>query len=343
MCIFVGLIKEKETVKKFALIGAAGYIAPRHMKAIKDTGNDLCAAYDVFDSVGIIDSYFPNCSFFTQYELFERHVNKMSNLSETLSSDSCRGALDYVSVATPNYLHDAHIRFGLRAGADVICEKPLVLNPWNIDNLKKIEVQTGKKVYNILQLRHHDAIVELKKKIEHGPVGKIYDIDLTYITSRGNWYYTSWKGDVHKSGGVATNIGVHFYDMLVWVFGAVKKNIVHVSSHDRVAGFLELEKARVRYFLSINKNTLPKEALLAGKRTFRSLQMEGNEIEFSEGFTELHTESYKQILAGEGFGLDDARGSIDVVYDIRHATPIGLKGDYHPFAALELSKHPFGW
>ncbi len=330
-------------MKNFALIGAAGYIAPRHMKAIKETGNELCAAYDVFDSVGIIDSYFPNCSFFTQFELFERHVNKMKNLSVKPPVGGCSGKLDYVSIATPNYLHDAHIRFGLRAGADVICEKPLVLNPWNIDSLKKIEKETGKKVYNILQLRLHDAIIDLRKKVENGPAGKIYDVDLTYITSRGNWYYTSWKGDVHKSGGVATNIGVHFYDMLTWVFGGVKKNVVHISSHDRVAGYLELERARVRYFLSINFDTLPIEAKQAGKRTYRSLLMEGNEVEFSDGFTELHTNSYRNILDGSGFGLDEARSSIEIVHDIRHAAPIGLKGDYHPFAILETAKHPFGW
>ena len=330
-------------MKNFALIGAAGYIAPRHMKAIKDTGNDLCAAYDVFDSVGIIDSFFPKCSFFTQYELFERHVTKMENNAIVREDGRCSGKLDYVSICTPNYLHDAHIRFGLRSGANVISEKPLVLNPKSIDALQTIEKETGKKVYNILQLRLHSAIIDLKKKIDQGPEGKIYDIDLTYITSRGNWYYTSWKGDIRKSGGVATNIGVHFYDMLSWIFGPVKQNIVHVSSHDRVAGFLELEKARVRYFLSINYDTLPQEAKLAGKRTYRSLSIEGTEIEFSDGFTELHTDSYKHILSGAGFGLDQARNSIEIVHDIRNATPIGLKGDYHPFAVKECSAHPFGW
>ncbi len=318
-------------MKNFALIGAAGYIAPRHMKAIKDTDNNLCAAYDVFDSVGIIDSYFPECSFFTQFELLERHLNKM------------KSSLDYVGVCTPNYLHDAHIRFGLRAGADVICEKPLVLNPWNIDALTKIEKETGKRVYNILQLRLHDAIIALKDKVMNGPTDKIYDVDLTYITSRGNWYYTSWKGDERKSGGVATNIGVHFYDMLTWVFGKVKRNIVHIASHDRVSGYLELEKARVRYFLSINYDTLPPEAKAAGKRTYRSLVMEGSEVEFSDGFTELHTNSYQNVIDGKGFGLEEARGSIEIVHDIRYATPIGLKGDYHPFAAQECTKHPFGW
>jgi UDP-N-acetyl-2-amino-2-deoxyglucuronate dehydrogenase len=336
-------IFKKREVKNFALIGAAGYIAPRHMKAVKDTGNELCAAYDSFDSVGIIDSFFPKCSFFTQYELFERHVTKMANNAIVGEDGACSGKLDYVSICTPNYLHDAHIRFGLRSGADVICEKPLVLNPWSIDALQKVEEETGGKVYNILQLRLHNAIIDLKKRVDQGDPGKVYDIDLTYITSRGNWYYTSWKGDVRKSGGVATNIGVHFYDMLSWVFGKVKQNIVHVSSHDRVAGYLELDKARVRYFLSINADTLPQEAAKAGKRTYRSLMMEGQEVEFSDGFTELHTESYKHILSGAGFGLEEARKSIEIVHNIRNATPVGLKGDYHPFAKIEKTAHPFGW
>jgi Predicted dehydrogenases and related proteins len=318
-------------VKNFALIGAAGYIAPRHMKAIKDTENNLYAAYDKFDSVGIIDSYFPKCSFFTQYELFERHLSKTKE------------HLDFVSICTPNYLHDAHIRFGLRAGADVICEKPLVLNPWNIDSLQDIERESCGRVYTILQLRLHQAIIDLKKRIDEGPAGKIYDVDLTYITSRGSWYYSSWKGEEHKSGGVATNIGVHFYDMLSWVFGKVRTNIVHISAHDRVAGFLEFERARVRYFLSINYDTIPEEIRKAGKRTYRLLTMQGEEVEFSDGFTELHTDSYNQIFAGDGFELEDARSCIEIVHSIRHASPIGLKGDYHPYAKLALEQHPFGW
>ena len=317
-------------MKNFALMGAAGYIAPRHLKAIKDTGNTLTAAYDVFDSVGIMDSFFPDCSFFTEFELFDRHLSKNKNT-------------DFVSVCTPNYLHDAHIRYGLRLGADVICEKPLVLNPWNVDALEQIEKETGKRVFNILQLRLHDAIIDLKREVEASPKEKVFDVDLTYITSRGNWYYTSWKGDSRKSGGVATNIGVHFYDMLSWVFGAVKANRVHVMSHDRVAGYLEFQKARVRYFLSINFDTLPTDVKATGKRTFRSLTMEGREIEFSDGFTELHTNSYKKILAGDGFGLSEAKNCISIVHDIRHSQPLGLNGDYHPFAALEKSSHPFGW
>ena len=321
-------------MKNFAIIGVAGYIAPRHLKAVRDTGNKLAAAYDVFDSVGIMDSYFPDASFFTEFELFDRHLTKMKREVN---------GIEYLSICTPNYLHDAHIRYGLRLNADVICEKPLVLNPWNIDALSVAERESGKKVNTILQLRLHPAIQDLRKRVASAPAGKIFDVDLTYITSRGNWYYTSWKGDSRKSGGVATNIGVHFYDMLAWVFGAVKNNVVHISSHDRVAGLLEFDKARVRYFLSINEDTLPREAKEAGKRTYRSLQMEGIEVEFSDGFTELHTESYKKIIAGEGFGLEDARAAVEIVHGIRHANPLGLKGDYHPLAALKPANHPFGW
>ncbi len=319
-------------MKNFGLIGVAGYIAPRHLRAIKDTNNNLVVALDKSDTVGLIDSYFPNCSFYTEFERFDRFVEKIKHTDQKL---------DYVSVCTPNYLHDSHIRFGLRAGADVICEKPLVLNPWNIDALESMQKETGKKVYNILQLRLHDAIIKWKKQIDEGPKDKIYDVDLTYITSRGTWYYTSWKGVTEKSGGVATNIGVHFYDMLSWIFGEVKENIVHIYQHDRVGGYLEFERARVRYFMSINADTLPKECIEAGKRTYRKIEMEGTEIEFSEGFTELHNLSYKNILAGNGFGLEDARNCIQIVHDIRNATPVGLKGDYHPLCKLPLVKHPF--
>ncbi len=320
-------------MKNFALIGAAGYIAPRHMKAIKDTGNDLVAALDKFDSVGIIDSYFPNTSFFTEFERFDRHISKLRYEKNK--------QLDYVSICTPNYLHDAHIRFALRQEADAICEKPLVLNPWNMDALSKIEKETGKKIYNILQLRVHPSIIALKEKIENGPKDKIYDIDLTYLTSRGNWYYTSWKGDITKSGGIATNIGVHFYDMLSWIFGEVKQNIVHVNTHDRSAGYLEFEKARVRWFLSINYDVLPEKIKEKGQRTYRSITIEGEELEFSDGFTDLHTVSYKEILKGNGYGLEAPRQAIEIVHDIRHAEPIGVKGDYHPFVKKSLVKHPF--
>ena len=264
----------------------------------------------------------------------------VERLKKALSS---KKHIDWVSICTPNYTHDAFIRYGLRIGANVICEKPVVLNPYNIDALMEIEKETGGKAFNILQLRLHDSIVALKKKIEEGPKDKIYDIDLTYITSRGNWYYTSWKGDVHKSGGVATNIGVHFYDMLTWIFGDVKENIVHVMSHDRVAGYLELEKARVRYFLSINADHLPANAIQGEKRTYRTITINGEEFEFSEGFTELHTKSYQHILNGDGFRISEAKRCIQIVSDIRNSTPIGLKGDYHPLAKLSLTKHPFGW
>ena len=320
-------------MKNFALIGAAGYIAPRHMKAIKDTNNNLVAALDKFDSVGVIDSYFPNADFFVEFERFDRHISKLQFEN--------RLKLDYVSVCTPNYLHDSHIRFGLRQEADVICEKPLVLNPWNIDALKKVEKQTGKKIYNILQLRVHPSIIELKNKIENGPKDKIYEIDLTYLTSRGNWYYTSWKGDDNKSGGIATNIGVHFYDMLSWIFGEVKENKVHVHTHDRAAGYLEFEQARVRWFLSINEDVLPKDIVARGQRTYRSITIEGEELEFSGGFTDLHTTSYKHILDGKGYGIEDARQAIEIVHEIRNQQPIGLTGEYHPFAKKELAKHPF--
>ncbi|MEE1271564.1 MAG: Gfo/Idh/MocA family oxidoreductase [Bacteroidales bacterium] len=319
-------------MKNFGIIGVGGYIAPRHLKAIKETGNNLIVALDKNDSVGIMDSYFPQCSFYTEYERFDRFVEKIKHTKDKL---------DFVTVCTPNYLHDSHIRFGLRAGADVICEKPLVLNPWNIDALQKMEEQTGRKVYNILQLRLHPAIIEWKNMVDNGPKDKVYDVDLTYITSRGLWYYTSWKGDSSKSGGVATNIGVHFYDMLSWIFGSIKENIVHIYEHDRAAGLLLFERARVRYFMSINADTLPKQAVEQGKRTYRKMEMDGKKIEFSDGFTELHTESYKKILAGEGFGLDQAYQSIKIVHDIRNTRPIGLKGDYHPLAALPLSVHPF--
>lgn len=320
-------------MKNFALIGASGYIAPRHLKAIKDTKNNLLAAYDRFDSVGVMDSYFPNADFFVEFERFDRHLEKLKFEKNV--------DLDYVSICTPNYLHDSHIRMALRRGADAICEKPLVLNPWNIDALTNIEKETGQKVYNILQLRVHQSIIDLKKKIDAAPKDKIFDVDLTYLTSRGNWYYTSWKGDVSKSGGIATNIGVHFYDMLSWIFGDVKENIVHVHEHDRAAGYLELERARVRWFLSINEDVLPDEVKAKGQRTFRSITIEGEELEFSGGFTDLHNRVYESILEGNGYGLEDARQAIEIVHNIRHAEPKGLVGEYHPFAKKSLSKHPF--
>lgn len=310
-------------MKKFALIGAAGFIAPRHMKAIKDTGNTISAALDKFDSVGILDSYFPDADFFTEFERFDRHVEKLRLNNKT--------PIEFVSICSPNYLHDSHIRFGLRNHADVICEKPLVLNPWNIDSLLNAEKEYGKNVYNILQLRLHPAIVKLHQEINNKSEDEIYDVDLTYITSRGSWYYTSWKGDLQKSGGIATNIGVHFYDMLSWIFGKIKSNIVHAHEKDFAAGYLEFEKARVRWFLSINQKHLPQEIKNKGIRTYRTLSINGNLIEFSEGFTELHTESYKNIMNGNGFKLIEAKNAIQIVHDIRVQLPLGLKGDYHPF------------
>jgi len=320
-------------MKNFALIGASGYIAPRHLKAIKDTDNNLIAALDKFDSVGIMDSYFPDVDFFVEPERFDRHLEKLK-FEKNIH-------LDYISICTPNYLHDSHIRMALRRGADAICEKPLVLNPWNLDALAKMEKTSGQRVWNILQLRLHKSIIELKKKVDTAPKNKIFDIDLTYLTSRGNWYYTSWKGDVSKSGGVASNIGVHFFDMLSWIFGGIKTNITHIHTHDRAAGYLEFEKARVRWFLSINYDVLPNKIKAKGQRTYRSIKIEGEELEFSGGFTDLHTRVYKDILDGKGSGLEDARQAIEIVHDIRKATQVGLKGEYHPLAKLGLTKHPF--
>ena len=319
-------------MKTFALLGAAGYIAPRHMKAIKDTGNSLVAAMDPFDSVGIIDSHFPSADFFTEFERFDRHLDKLKRKGEQV---------DYLSICTPNYLHDAHIRFGLRLGADVICEKPLVLNPWNIDGLKEVESESGKTIYNILQLRVHPSIVKLKEKIASESGNTKHEVDLSYLTSRGHWYYTSWKGNVNKSGGIATNIGVHFYDMLGYLFGELQENIVHIHTHDRAAGYLEYEKARVRWFLSINYDTLPDRIKDNGGRTYRSITVDGEEIEFSGGFTDLHTTSYADILNGGGFGIDEARSAIETVHHIRTSQPVGTTGDYHPMAKLATANHPF--
>ncbi|CAM4140796.1 Gfo/Idh/MocA family protein [Zobellia nedashkovskayae] len=309
-------------MKNFALIGAAGYIAPRHMKAIKATGNHLIAAFDKGDSVGIIDSYFPNTDFFVEFERFDRHIEKLKYETETY--------LDFVSICSPNYLHDAHIRFALRSGADAICEKPLVLNPWNVDKLQHVEEKTGKRIYNVLQLRVHPSIIALREKVKQAKKDTKFEVDLTYLTSRGHWYQTSWKGDAEKSGGIATNIGVHFYDMLSWIFGDVQENVVHVHESDHAAGYLEFEHARVKWFLSINSKYLPKEIKDAGQTTFRSIKINDEELEFSGGFSDLHTMVYKDILAGKGYGLDAARTAIEIVHDIRNSKPIGLKGDYHP-------------
>ena len=309
-------------MKNFALIGAAGYIAPRHLKAIKETNNNLVAALDTFDSVGVLDSYFPNADFFVEFERFDRHIEKLKRQQNI--------NLDYVSICTPNYLHDSHIRMALRSGANAICEKPIVLNPWNLDALAAIEKESKQKINTILQLRLHPSIIKLKEKVESENKNTKYDVDLTYITSRGKWYDISWKGDEAKSGGIATNIGVHFYDMLSWIFGNVQENVVYLREKNKAAGYLEFEKARVRWFLSIDENDLPNQIKETGQRTYRSITINEEELEFSNGFTELHTESYKEILKGNGFGLMDVKPSIEIVHDIRNNDLIN-KGEKHPF------------
>ena len=311
----------------FALIGAAGYIAPRHMKAIKESGNDLVAALDPMDSVGIIDSYFPSADFFIEPERFDRHLDKLKR--------SGNKKVDYVSICSPNYLHDAHIRMALRSGAHAICEKPLVLNPWNLEGLKELEKESNKRIYNILQLRHHKSIIDLKQKIDGLPKDKIHDIDLTYITSRGKWYHYSWKGNISKSGGVVTNIGIHFFDMLGWIFGNMKSNTLHLLTADKASGLLQLENANIRWYLSIDKNDLPIEAASNDLSTYRSISVDGDDFEFSGGFTDLHTESYKSILKGKGFGLDDARNSIEIAHLIRNQAITTNKSDAHPLLSNE--------
>jgi UDP-N-acetyl-2-amino-2-deoxyglucuronate dehydrogenase len=311
--------------KNFALIGAAGYIAPRHLQAIKDTGNILIAALDKSDSVGILDRYFPEARFFTEFERFDRHVEKLRRMEEPKR-------VHFVTIASPNYLHDAHIRFALRAGADAICEKPLVLNPWNADALQELEKETGRRVHNVLQLRLHPSIIALKERIAKENSARKYDIELTYITSRGRWYEVSWKGDIHKSGGVATNIGIHFFDMLLWIFGKLQRQAVHVAGDRKMSGFFELEKARVRWFLSLDRSDLPRAAQEAKKTTYRSLTLNGESYEFSEGFADLHTEVYRHVLSGKGFGVEDAKASIELAHEIRSAAAIGLNGDSHPLA-----------
>ncbi len=305
----------------FALIGAAGYVAPRHMKAIKETGNRLVAALDLSDSVGVIDSYFPDADFFTEFERFDRHIDLLRRQNNGVA---------YVSICSPNYLHDAHMRFALRSGANAICEKPLVLNPWNLDGLLELEKETGKSVSTILQLRLHPSIVQLRKEMEKLANDTKHDVDLTYITSRGHWYGVSWKGDEHKSGGIATNIGVHFFDMLHFVFGDLQENTLHFSSDTTAAGFLEYERARVRWFLSVDSTNLPDAAREAGQRTYRSITVDGREVEFSGGFADLHTVSYRQILEGRGFGLEESRVAVETVSKIREMEAVGAKGMYHP-------------
>ena len=297
-------------MKNFVLIGAAGYIAPRHMKAIKDTGNNLLAAYDPFDSVGIIDSYFPEADFFTEFERFDRHLEKLKRKGINV---------DYVSICSPNYLHDAHIRFGLRLGADVICEKPIVLNPWNVDALAELESEYPGNIYNILQLRLHDSVIDLKKRIDALPDDEVLDIELQYYTSRGKWYHHSWKGDVSKSGGIATNIGVHFFDMLMWIFGEVQNVEVYEHAKSIARGKLTLAKARVNWVLSVDYDNIPAEVRATGARTYRSIKIGEEEFEFSGGFTELHTKSYQDVLDGGGFRVAVAKPAIELVHRVRNA------------------------
>lgn len=296
-------------MKNFALIGAAGYIAPKHMQAIKAVGGNLVAALDKHDSVGILDSYFPDCDFFTEFERFDRHLDKLKRKGIKI---------DYVSICSPNYLHDSHIRFALRHGADAICEKPLVLNPWNIDALAEIEKETGKKIYTILQLRLHPSIIALRERIMKGPKDKVYDVELTYITSRGHWYHHSWKGDVSKSGGIATNIGIHFFDMLICVFGEMKESKVLELKDSSASGQLKLNQANVNWKLSVDYEDIPNKLKQEGKRTYRSLKLEGEEVEFSDGFGDLHLRSYEEILQGRGFTLSESRNSIEIVQEFRN-------------------------
>ncbi len=299
-------------MKKFALTGTAGYIAPRHLKAIKDTGNQLIAAIDPHDSVGILDRFFNDVSFFTEIERFDRHLEKLRRYSPEQK-------IDYLSICSPNHLHDAHIRLALRLDADAICEKPLVLKPSNLDALHELERETGRKIYNILQLRVHPSLMELKEKIQNSPKDTKYDVKLTYITSRGLWYKYSWKGDEERSGGVSTNIGIHFFDLLMWLFGKPQKSEVHLKEWNKMAGYVELENANVRWYLSIDKNDLPLEAKEKNNTTYRSITYDDNEIEFTQGFTDLHTVVYDNIMRGKGFGIEDARPSIELVYKINHS------------------------
>ncbi len=328
-------IKDKTQItdKKFALIGASGYVAPKHMKAIKDTGNNIIAALDNSDSVGILDSFSYDVSFFTEFERFDRYAEKLKRQDESKR-------LHYVSICSPNYLHDAHIRFALRIGADAICEKPIVLNPWNLDTLSELEIETGKKIYNILQLRVHPAIISLKEKIYKESITDKYNIDLAYITSRGKWYFTSWKGDINKSGGIATNIGIHFFDMLMWIFGGVEYHEVYHSDEKKMAGFLALKNANVRWFLSVDKNDLPQTCIKKGIPTYRSITLDGEEIEFSGGFTDLHTFVYKDILSDGGYGIEDARPSINLVSELRNARTVRINSEHaNPFFKNIIRTH----
>jgi UDP-N-acetyl-2-amino-2-deoxyglucuronate dehydrogenase len=317
--------------KNFAITGVGGYIAPRHLKAIRDTGNRVAAALDPNDSVGILDQYAAAVAFFTEFERFDRHVEK-------LRRGPAENQIHYVSICSPNHLHDAHARFALRVGAHAICEKPLVLAPWNCDALKEMEEEYGRRVYTVLQLRVHPALVALQKQLSQAPSTPKHEVDLTYVTSRGPWYFVSWKGNVERSGGLATNIGIHFFDMLLWMFGPVEHSEVHEAAPSATGGYLELQRARVKWFLSVDRGDLPEEVAAAGKPTFRSIRVDGHEVEFSEGFTDLHTRVYEQVLAGHGFGIDAARPSIELAHEIRHAAPTGVGADSHAFLTRRLPR-----
>jgi len=312
-------------MKNFAITGVAGYIAPRHLQAIKDTGNQLVAAVDPNDSVGILDKYFPDVSFFTEFERFDRHLEK-------LRREKSQEKVDYLAICSPNNLHDAHIRLALRVGANAICEKPLVLNPWNLDALQELEQETSAQVFTVLQLRVHPALLELKQKLSMEKSKQKHEVVLSYITSRGLWYYYSWKGMIEKSGGIATNIGIHFFDFLMWLFGDLQSSILHLKDDKRMSGFIELQNANVKWFLSTDRNDLPKEASKKGLSTFRSITVDGNEIQFSDGFTDLHTRVYEETLKGNGFGIEDARPSIVLVRKLRSASVINVLDNIHPFA-----------
>ena len=317
-------------MKNFAITGVAGYVAPRHLQAIKDTGNRLVAAVDPHDSVGILDRYFNDVSFFTEFERFDRHL-------ETLKRNIPGEKIDYLSICSPNNLHDAHIRLALRLGANAICEKPLVINPWNLDVLKELEEESVSKVFTVLQLRLLPSLIKLKKELLAKRNSKKYDVELTYITPRGLWYSYSWKGNPERSGGVSTNIGIHFFDLLLWLFGNEHKCEVHISNSSRAGGFIELENANIKWFLSLDKNDIPAHVKEINS-TFRSITVDNEEIEFSTGFTDLHTRVYENILDGNGYGIEDARASIELAYKIRNAAPVKNSDYLHPIVKKLLNK-----
>lgn len=316
-------------MKNFGLIGTSGYIAPRHLRAIRDTGNQLVAAVDPHDSVGILDQFFPQARFFTEIERFDRHIEKQ----RLTRSDR---ALDYLAICSPNYLHDAHARLGLRIGADVICEKPLVINPWNLDQLSMIEREHNCQVYNILQLRVHPKLIELRERFQRESGDRMNDVEISYVTPRGNWYRTSWKGDIAKSGGVITNIGIHLFDLMMWFFGREEAVQLHQLTESKAAGTVRMKNANLRWFLSIDAEDHPNGPEREGNPAHRSITINGEELEFSGGFFDLHTESYRQILAGLGFGIEEARPSIELVHKLRNLPVSEPDADAHPFVRRSL-------